>query len=505
MLHATIAGTGRAVPDQILTNADLEKMVETSDEWITSRTGIRERRMAAEGDVLSDFCVARGATPALEAAGLAREGPRHDHPRDLHARPADPRRGPRHPAQARREEGGGVRPERGVLGLALRAPRRRRPRSGGEGEEHPPPRRRVPDALRGLHRPGHLRPVRRRRRRDGPQGHVLRPRRPRDRDPHGRRGRVLHLDAGRRVDVPAEPARDARGAPPVHPDEGRRHVQGRHPRRWSRSARRSSPRADSRRTTSRGSSRTRRTSGSSRRTADRLKIPAERCMNNIARYGNTSSASIPIALDEYARDGPHQAGRPHPHHGLRRRTDLGGRRSSAGERRERVSRSSSPARGRSSPGWGRTSPFASPRRATFTRARTRRSRPLGLVVSKVSFEGTDEDLRQTAVTQPAILTHAVAVLAVLKAKGIVPSVAAGHSLGEYAALVAAGALTLEDAVVLVRRRGTFMQEAVPAGQGAMSAVIGLAPEDGRRRRAPRRPRPPARSSRPRTSTRPSRP
>ncbi len=101
--------------------------------------------------------------------------------------------------------------------------------------------------------------------------------------------------------------------------------------------------------------------------------------------------------------------------------------------------------------------------------------PLGLVVSKVSFEGTDEDLKQTAVTQPAIVTHAVAVLAVLKSRGIVPSVAAGHSLGEYAALVAAGALTLEDAVVLVRRRGTFMQEAVPAGKGAMAAVIGLEP------------------------------
>lgn len=103
--------------------------------------------------------------------------------------------------------------------------------------------------------------------------------------------------------------------------------------------------------------------------------------------------------------------------------------------------------------------------------------PLGLVVSKVSFEGTDEDLKQTAVTQPAIVTHAVAVLEVLKAKGIAPSVAAGHSLGEYAALVAAGALTLEDAVVLVRRRGTFMQEAVPAGKGAMAAVIGLASEE----------------------------
>jgi [acyl-carrier-protein] S-malonyltransferase len=102
--------------------------------------------------------------------------------------------------------------------------------------------------------------------------------------------------------------------------------------------------------------------------------------------------------------------------------------------------------------------------------------PLGLSVSKASFEGSDDDLKQTAVTQPAIVAHAVAVLEVLKAKGVAPSVAAGHSLGEYAALVAAGALSLEDAVVLVRRRGLFMQDAVPAGRGAMAAVVGLAPE-----------------------------
>lgn len=99
--------------------------------------------------------------------------------------------------------------------------------------------------------------------------------------------------------------------------------------------------------------------------------------------------------------------------------------------------------------------------------------PLGLSVSKVSFEGSEDDLKQTAVTQPAILTHSVAVFEVLKSRGLSPAAAAGHSLGEYSALVAAGALTLEDAVVLVRRRGLFMQEAVPAGRGAMSAVIGL--------------------------------
>lgn len=70
MFHATIAGTGRAIPDRILTNADLAKMVETSDEWITSRTGIRERRVVSDGDVLSDFCM-RAALPALADAGIA--------------------------------------------------------------------------------------------------------------------------------------------------------------------------------------------------------------------------------------------------------------------------------------------------------------------------------------------------------------------------------------------------------------------------------------------------
>ena len=99
--------------------------------------------------------------------------------------------------------------------------------------------------------------------------------------------------------------------------------------------------------------------------------------------------------------------------------------------------------------------------------------PHGLAVSKVSWEGTDAELKETAVTQPAILTHAIAVHAVLAARGVSARIAAGHSLGEYAALVAAGALAFEDAVVLVRRRGLFMQEAVPIGQGAMAAVIGL--------------------------------
>lgn len=136
-----------------------------------------------------------------------------------------------------------------------------------------------------------------------------------------------------------------------------------------------------------------------------------------------------------------------------------------------------PGQGSQFPGMGKDLVAAFPEaRDVYDRADAALA-PFLLSVSSVSFEGTEEELKQTAVTQPAILTHAIAVFEVLRARGASPSIAAGHSLGEYAALVAAGALRLEDAVVLVRRRGLFMQEAVPAGAGAMSAVIGLSPEE----------------------------
>jgi [acyl-carrier-protein] S-malonyltransferase len=101
---------------------------------------------------------------------------------------------------------------------------------------------------------------------------------------------------------------------------------------------------------------------------------------------------------------------------------------------------------------------------------------LGEKLSTLCFEGPDEALKLTANTQPAILTVSAAAAAVLAARGIRPDLVAGHSLGEYSALVAAGALSAADAARSVRARGTFMQEAVPAGQGAMSAVLGLDPE-----------------------------
>jgi [acyl-carrier-protein] S-malonyltransferase len=102
---------------------------------------------------------------------------------------------------------------------------------------------------------------------------------------------------------------------------------------------------------------------------------------------------------------------------------------------------------------------------------------LGASISRLCFEGPEDELTRTENTQPAILTCSIAVLRALEAeRGLRCHVAAGHSLGEWSALVAAGALSLADAVRLVRLRGKAMQEAVPQGQGAMAAIIGLSPE-----------------------------
>lgn len=99
---------------------------------------------------------------------------------------------------------------------------------------------------------------------------------------------------------------------------------------------------------------------------------------------------------------------------------------------------------------------------------------LGFSLSQLCFEGPETELTLTANAQPAILTTSIAALRVLQAKtDLKPDFVAGHSLGEYSALVAAGALTLADAVRLVHLRGRFMQEAVPPGSGTMAAILGL--------------------------------
>jgi [acyl-carrier-protein] S-malonyltransferase len=101
---------------------------------------------------------------------------------------------------------------------------------------------------------------------------------------------------------------------------------------------------------------------------------------------------------------------------------------------------------------------------------------LGFSLSKLCFEGPAEDLQLTTNTQPAILVVSAAGAAVLAERGVLPAYVAGHSLGEYSALVAARAIRLGDAVRLVRKRGRYMQEAVPVGEGAMAALLGMEPD-----------------------------
>ncbi|WP_340085221.1 ACP S-malonyltransferase [Siminovitchia sp. FSL H7-0308] len=98
---------------------------------------------------------------------------------------------------------------------------------------------------------------------------------------------------------------------------------------------------------------------------------------------------------------------------------------------------------------------------------------LGFSLSKVIFEGPQETLTLTTNAQPALLTTSVALLKELEEAGIRPDYTAGHSLGEYSALVASGALDFKDAVYTVRKRGEYMEEAVPSGEGTMAAVLGL--------------------------------
>ncbi|MEE8586069.1 MAG: ACP S-malonyltransferase [Acidobacteriota bacterium] len=129
-----------------------------------------------------------------------------------------------------------------------------------------------------------------------------------------------------------------------------------------------------------------------------------------------------------------------------------------------------PGQGSQFAGMGRDLHEAVPEaRAVFEEA----DKALGFPLSQLCFEGPDEQLELTENTQPAILTVSVALFRALRARGKRPSLVAGHSLGEYSALVAAGCLRFADAVRIVRKRGRFMQKAVPLGTGAMAAILGL--------------------------------
>ena len=129
-----------------------------------------------------------------------------------------------------------------------------------------------------------------------------------------------------------------------------------------------------------------------------------------------------------------------------------------------------PGQGSQKVGMGKALAEAFPEaRATFEEA----DAAFGGALSTLCFEGPDDQLTLTEYTQPAILTMSIAAARVLAARGIEPDLVAGHSLGEYSANVAAGTFGFADAVRIVRRRGRYMQEAVPAGQGAMAAILGL--------------------------------
>ncbi|MBS1112938.1 MAG: malonyl CoA-acyl carrier protein transacylase [Nitrospirae bacterium] len=108
-------------------------------------------------------------------------------------------------------------------------------------------------------------------------------------------------------------------------------------------------------------------------------------------------------------------------------------------------------------------------RETFEEA----SDALDFDIARVSFYGPSEELNKTFITQPCILTASIAAYRILRERDIAPAVVAGHSLGEYSALVAAGVLSLGDAVTVAKKRGLFMQEAVPEGNGLMAAILGL--------------------------------
>ena len=219
--------------------------------------------------------------------------------------------------------------------------------------------------------------------------------------------------------------------------------------------------------------------------AGKLGIPAEKIVVNVDRYGNTSSGSIPLALADAAADGRLHEGELVLMTGMGAGLTWGSaliewtpshmNRQMETERKSRVSKIAFmfPGQGSYEAGMGQDVAEAVPEAMAVYEAGSEAS---GLDLKQVCFHGPIEDLLDTKLQQPALVTTSLAINAAIRAHGIVPDYVVGHSVGEFAALGAAESLSAADAIRLVRERGIAMAEAAQARPGSMAAILGLADE-----------------------------
>ena len=210
--------------------------------------------------------------------------------------------------------------------------------------------------------------------------------------------------------------------------------------------------------------------------ADKLGIPTEKTVVNVDRFGNTSSGSIPLALADARAEGRLHDGALVLMTGHGRRAHVGLRAHRVDEREGRMSKVAFcfPGQGSLEEGMGREIAEAFPAARDVYRVG---SEATGLDLEELCFATPLEKLVDTEVQQPALVATSLAILAAMRERGLEPDVVVGHSVGEFAALAAAGAVDAGTAIGLVRERGLAMAEAARQRPGAMAAILGLADEE----------------------------